>query len=112
MRKIHIKHTKNLPTRLTAKLNADSVVPSRQQELELLEQLESAHDEFLLRAAGEGYNVETDPDVGQIEMQQFSVMKQLAEKLGLPLDKYNEKIQALRGRMLGKEVAEKYFPQE
>lgn len=105
MSKFRIKNHKNLP-------NLNSTTPNKQQELELLEQLEKAHDEFILQAARDGYDVENDPSVGQREMQQFSAMKQLAKNLGLPIDKYNEKIKALRVKILGPEVAGKYFPEE
>ena len=49
-----------------------------------IEILESAHNEFMEQAQQKGYNIDTNLDILEVEIKQFSAMKQIAQKAGLP----------------------------
>lgn len=70
--------------------------------------LKNAHDEFIKTAQEQGYEL-TNPRVGEIEIQQISSMKQLATKIGLPVDEYDEMIKSIQIRVFGKENYKKFF---
>lgn len=69
--------------------------------------LETARQEFLLRAREQGYAV-NDLRVGEIEIQQLSAMRQLARRGGLP-DPYTAAIREVRVRVLGEELVKLNF---
>lgn len=76
-----------------------------EQQIKLLQE---AHDEFISTAKAEGYNLR-NPKVGEIEIQQFSAMKALAQKIGLPVEEYDELIKNVKIRVLGEENYKKFF---
>lgn len=75
------------------------------QQIKLLQE---AHDEFVLNAKNRGYD-HSDPIVGKIEIRQYSAMKQLARKIGLPLEEYDELIKNVKIRVLGEENYKRFF---
>ena len=70
--------------------------------------LEEAHDEFISTAKFKGFDMQS-PQIGEIEIQQFSAMKALAQKIGLPVDKYDELIKNVKIRILGEENYKNFF---
>lgn len=62
--------------------------------------LEDAHAKFLAAALAQGYQL-TNLELGRIEVQQFSAMIQLAQKIGLPTQEYEERIKEVQERFLG-----------
>jgi len=70
--------------------------------------LKDAHDEFVKQAQAKGYEL-TNPRVGEIEVQQISSMKQLAQKIGLPVQEYDDMIKAVRIRVFGEANYERFF---
>ena len=76
-----------------------------EQQIKLLEE---AHDEFISTAKFKGFDMQS-PQIGEIEIQQFSAMKALAQKIGLPVDKYDELIKNVKIRILGEENYKKFF---
>lgn len=93
-----------------AKANNQSIDCYVRKQIELLEE---AHKEFVARAQSEGYNMQ-DSRVGQIEVQQYAAMKQLAEEIGEPTEKYDQLIREVRIRIFGEENYKRFFetPQE
>lgn len=75
------------------------------QQIKLLQE---AHDEFVLNAKNREYD-HSDPIVGEIEIRQYSAMKQLARKIGLPLEEYDELIKNVKIRVLGEENYKRFF---
>lgn len=73
--------------------------------------LEKAHDEFVKKALDKGYKL-SDVSVAEVEIQQFEVMKALAQSIGLAYDKYDELIKASRIRVLGEENYKIFFEAE
>ena len=76
-----------------------------EQQIKLLQE---AHDEFISTAKIKGYNMQS-PQVGEIEIQQFSAMKTLAQKIGLPVEEYDELIKNVKIRVLGEENYKRFF---
>ena len=76
-----------------------------EQQIKLLQE---AHDEFISTAKIKGYNMQS-PQVGEIEIQQFSAMKTLAQKIGLPVDEYDELIKNVKIRVFGEENYKRFF---
>lgn len=75
------------------------------QQIKLLQQ---AHDEFVSTAKREGYDMR-NPQVGEIEVRQYSAMKQLAQKIGLPVDEYDNLIKQVKIRVFGEENYKRFF---
>ena len=75
------------------------------QQIKLLQE---AHDEFISIAKAEGYSLQ-NPQVGEIEIQQLSAMKALAQKIGLPVQEYDELIKNVKIRVFGEENYKKFF---
>ena len=69
------------------------------KQIELLEQ---SHDEFVLQAQAQGYDL-ANPSVAEIELQQYSAMKALAKRIGAPVDKYDDVMKQIQIRVLGEE---------
>lgn len=82
-------------------------LPIRELCVEAIGYLEEARKEFLRRAQEAGYEL-TTPRVGEIEVQQYSAMRQLAERAGLPHD-YNRLIRDVRVRIFGEEAVRENF---
>ncbi len=82
--------------------------PIKEYVQKQIELLEGSHDEFVLTAKSQGYNM-NDPRVGEIEVRQYTAMKQLAEKIGLPVEKYDKLIHDVRVRVFGEENAKRFF---
>jgi len=76
-----------------------------------IEVLQDAHDEFVATAKKQGYDMK-NPKVGDIEVQQYSAMKQLAQKIGLPVEKYDDLIKDVRIRIFGEENYKRFFENE
>lgn len=74
-----------------------------------IELLEKAHKEFIKRSIEEGYNLSNNLDILEIELKQFGAMKQIAKKLGISTQKYDNYIKEARIRVLGKEATETFF---
>ena len=74
-----------------------------------IEMLEQAHDEFIQKAVKEGFDVENDTAIGEVELKQYSAMKQLAQKIGVSPEKYDKSIRELRVKMLGEDVVKQHF---
>lgn len=70
--------------------------------------LQESHDEFINTATSQGYSL-NHPQVGEIEVQQYSAMKHLAQKIGLPVDEYDELIKKVQIRVFGEENAKRFF---
>ena len=70
--------------------------------------LQEAHDEFISTAKFKGFDMQS-PQFGEIEIQQFSAMKALAQKIGLPVEEYDELIKNVKIRILGEENYKKFF---
>lgn len=75
------------------------------QQIDLLK---SSHDEFLKTATKEGYEL-NNPKLAEIEVGQYSAMRQLAEKIGLPVEEYDKKIKEVRIRVFGEENYKKFY---
>lgn len=71
--------------------------------------LEKAHDEFIETAKKKGYDLSTNLDILEIEIKQFSAMKQVAEKIELPTIKYDDLIKQARTRIYGEEATKTVF---
>lgn len=75
------------------------------QQLSLLEE---AHDVFVKEASTAVKDAQLSVQVGEVEIKQYSAMKQLATQIGIPTEKYDLAIKSIRTRLLGKEAAESY----
>lgn len=75
------------------------------QQIELLK---TAHDEFIQEAKQQGYDINT-PSIADIELQQYYAMKQLAQKIGLPLEEYDALIKNVKIKVLGKENYKRFY---
>lgn len=75
------------------------------QPIKLLQQ---AHDEFVSTAKRERYDMR-NPKLGEIEVRQYSAMKQLAQKIGLPVDEYDNLIKQVKIRVFGEENYKRFF---
>jgi hypothetical protein len=78
------------------------------QQIELLR---NSHDEFIKTVQEQGYDLK-NPRVGDIEIQQYTAMKQLAKKIGLPVDEYDMLIKTVRIRIFGEENYKRFFEQK
>ena len=76
------------------------------QQIKLLQE---AHDEFISTAKKKGYDIINNPQVGEIEVRQYSAMKQLAQKIGLPVEEYDELIKQVKIRVFGEENYKRFF---
>lgn len=76
-----------------------------EQQIKLLQE---AHDEFVSTAKIKGYSMQCI-QVGEIEIQQFSAMKALAQKIGLPVEEYDELIKNVKIRVFGEDNYKKFF---
>ena len=73
--------------------------------------LKSSHDEFIKSAKENGYDM-NNLHIGQIEVQQYAAMKQLAKKIGLPVEEYDKLIKDVQVRILGEENYKRFFNQK
>lgn len=76
-----------------------------EQQIKLLQE---AHDEFIHTAKAQGFDLKS-PQVGKIEIEQFSTMKRLAQKIGLPVEEYDELIKNVKIRVFGEENYKRFF---
>ena len=72
--------------------------------------LQEAHDDFLKNAVEMGYSL-SSPQIGDIEVAQYAAMKQLAEKIGDPIEEYVEQIKSVRIRIFGEANYKRFFEQ-
>ena len=70
--------------------------------------LRDSHDEFLKWAKAMGYDL-LSPRVGDIEVAQYSAMKQLAAKIGDPTEEFDEQIKSVRIRVFGEVNYKNFF---
>ena len=70
--------------------------------------LKESHDEFISVAKKQGHDINS-PQVGEIEVQQYSAMKSLAQKIGLPVEEYDELIKKVKIRVFGEENYKRFF---
>lgn len=82
--------------------------PIKEYVMKQIKLLQYAHEDFLDMAQSQGYSL-NDPRLGEIEVQQYCAMKQLATKIGLPTQDYDEKIKAIRIRIFGEENYKRFF---
>ena len=75
------------------------------QQIDLLKM---SHDEFVKTAQKQGYDL-NNPRVAQIEVQQYSAMRQLAQKIGLPVEEYDKFIKQIQIRVFGEENYNRFF---
>lgn len=75
-----------------------------------IELLKDSHAEFMAKVKRDGLDI-NQVNIGEIEIRQFSAMKALAEKAGLPTDEYDELIKNVKIRILGEENYKKFFEQ-
>ena len=73
--------------------------------------LKDTHDVFVKEALDQGYEL-TNQKLGEIEVRQYSAMKQLAEKVGLPVEEYDEYIKKVRIRVFGEENYKRFFEEQ
>ena len=64
--------------------------------------LEQSHDEFVKAAVDKGFDLNS-VSVAQIELEQYSAIKALATKIGLPVEKYDETMKQIQIRVLGED---------
>lgn len=76
---------------------------------EQIDLLQGAHDEFVKKAAREGFDIDTNDMVAETRIKQYSAMKQLAMKIGMPADEYDKAMNDIRTKVLGEEITKKYF---
>ena len=77
--------------------------------LKQIELLKIAHDEFIQTATKKSYDLNTNLDIMEIEIKQFSAMKQVAQKINLPTKEYDNAIYSVRIRVLGEETVKQHF---
>lgn len=73
--------------------------------------LKDSHDEFIKTAQKNGYEM-NDPRVGDIEVSQYSAMRSLARKIGLPVEEYDKLIKDVRVRIFGEENYKRFFEEQ
>ena len=88
-----------------AEKNGQPIKTYVRQQIDLLK---LSHDEFVKTAQKQGYD-RNNPRVAQVEVQQYSAMKQLAQKIGLPVDEYDELIKQIQVRIFGEENYKRFF---
>lgn len=88
-----------------AEKNGQPIKTFVKQQIELLK---SSHDEFMRTVKKQGYDI-NNPRIGDIEVKQYTAMKQLAQKIGLPVDEYDKLIKNVRIRIFGEENYKSFF---
>ena len=78
------------------------------QQIDLLM---DSHEEFIRSALASGYDLRNTM-IGEIEVQQYSAMKQLAQKAGLPIQEYDDLIKQVKIRIFGKVNYKKLFNEQ
>lgn len=85
-----------------------SIVPLVRQQIR---QLERSHDQFITMVLSKGYSL-SNPRIGEIEVQQYVAMKQLAKKIGDTTEKYDTLIRNVRVRIFGEENTQRFFDEK
>ncbi len=75
-----------------------------------IELLKAAHEEFIQTVIKKGYDLNTNLDIMEIEIKQYSAMKQIAQKINAPIKEYEDAIFSIRVRVLGEETVKQHFP--
>ena len=91
-----------------AEKNGEPIDSYVKQQIALLE---DAHAKFLTAATAQGYEL-SNLQLGEIEMQQFSAMRQLAQKIGLPTQEYDDRIREVRIRIFGEANYKRFYENE
>jgi len=89
-----------------AERNNEPIAPYIKKEIVWLE---NELKNFLQKSEQQGKNIQTDIQIAEIEIRQYAVMKQLAEKAHLPIEKYDEHIKQVQIRIFGEENWENFF---
>lgn len=71
--------------------------------------LEQQLQNFLQIMKEKGRTIETDFDIAEIEIRQYTMMKELAQKINMPTNIYDEKIKSIQCRIFGEENWENFF---
>ena len=71
--------------------------------------LEKAHEDLINNAKAQGYDINSNLHILELEIKQFTAMKQLAAKVNFPTDKYDRMIREARVRVLGEEFVAQHF---
>lgn len=74
-----------------------------------IEVLEAAHSEFVERAQNAGYDFSSNLEIMEVEIKQFSAMKQVAKKAGIDTIEYDKRIEDTRKRVVGESDIEITF---
>lgn len=83
-------------------------LPINNYVLQQIKLLEKSHEEFLEKAVEKGYDLSL-PRIGEIEIGQILSMKQLAEKINLPTEKYDNMVRDVRIRIFGEKGYKQFF---
>lgn len=73
--------------------------------------LQQSLDEFKKRMAEQGRHDE-DTEIARIEIRQYSAMRELSKKAGLPTEKYDKLIKDVQIRIFGEENWENFFGEQ
>ena len=76
-----------------------------------IELLQQSLDEFKKRMAEQG-RLDDDTEVARIEIRQYSAMRELSQKAGLPTEKYDKLIKDVQIRIFGEENWENFFGEQ
>ena len=85
--------------------------PTKHLVQKQIDLLKNSHDEFIKTAQQQGYTM-NNPRLGDIEVGQYSAMKQLAQKAGLPIEEYDKLIKDVRIRIFGEENYKRFFERQ
>lgn len=88
-----------------AKANGEPIDDYIKEQIQVLKK---AHDEFVKLAVAKGYS-DNEVSVVEIEIEQFAIMKHLAESIGLPTEEYDNLIKDARIRLFGEENWKNFF---
>lgn len=87
-----------------AEHNGQSIDKYILREIEILQ---NAIDIFVVQARQRD-NLD-EFDIAEIEIRQYAIMRQLAQKIGLSVDEYDAKIKAIKIRLFGEENYKNLF---
>ena len=91
-----------------AEKSGDPIDDYVKQQIDLLK---TSHEEFIKTAQEQGYEL-NNQKLGEIEVRQYTAMKQLAQKIGLPVDEYDNRIREVRIRIFGEENYKRFFEEQ
>jgi hypothetical protein len=77
-----------------------------QKQIKLLEE---THDDFVSEALKNNKDLENSIDFAGVRIKQLQVIASLCKKIGLPADKYEQKIHEIRVKSLGADFVKEYY---